>query len=89
MEPEFVESIVNDLNISRYIPLNNDQIIKRFIDSILASSYLAIQIYFGGMSLNDIIHTSFTEHALRTYFSKLDLNRIRETLLNRMNYIQK
>jgi len=89
LEPEFVESIVNDLNISRYIPLNNDQIIKRFIDSILASSYLAIQIYFGGMSLNDIIHTSLTEYALRTYFSKLDLNRIRETLLNRMNYIQK
>jgi len=88
LEPEFVERIVNDLDVSTYIPLNNDQIIKRFIDSVLASSYLAIQIYFGNMSLNDIIYTSFIEYALRTYFSKLDLNRIRETLLNRMDYIQ-
>jgi len=88
VEPEFIESVINDLDISRYIPLDNEQIIKRFIDSILASSYLAIQIYFSEMSLNDVIDTSFTEYALRTYFSRLDLNRIRETLLNKMNYIQ-
>ena len=87
LEPEFVKNIINGLDVSVYVPLNDEQIIKRFIDSVLASSYIAIQIYFGGMTVNDIIHTSFIEYALRTYFSKLDLNRVRKVLLNRINYI--
>lgn len=88
LEPEFIGRIISKMDISTYIPLNSEQIIKRFLDSILASSYLVIHLYFGRISLRNIINSSFTEYALRIYFSNLDLKRIKEVLLDRIDYIQ-
>jgi len=88
LEPQFVEGVIRGLDISDYIPESDEKIIKRFVDSVRASSYVSIKIYFGGLMIEHLINSSFTEYALRTYYSKKDIVYIRKLLMENIESIK-
>ncbi|ABN69145.1 thioredoxin/glutaredoxin-like protein [Staphylothermus marinus F1] len=68
LEPQLVEAYVNEDHeiVNKYIPNSKDDALERFINSILASSYLTSKILVYPEIVTKLIYSEFSNIALRT-----------------------
>ncbi len=68
LEPELVAAILeNDVvAIHRYVPKNGEEAVKRYTESIIASSYLMLKTILDPDLPRRLINTEFYDYALRT-----------------------
>ncbi len=89
LEPEFVEALLLGKSVREYVPVEEREVVERFVRSAKSSSYLMLHVLFGGLGLADLLATDFAEVAARAYFSGLSGDYIRRALLSRAGEVER
>lgn len=89
LEPEFIGALLLNKNIRNYVPISEHEVIERFTRSAKSSGYIMLHVLLGGLSLDDLVSSEFTDMATRTYFSGLSRDYIRSVLLSRAEAIER
>ncbi|MCX8209171.1 MAG: hypothetical protein N3G79_05990 [Sulfolobales archaeon] len=87
LEPEFVESLLLGRDLRAYVPVDEGEIVERFVKSAKSSSYVMLHALLGGLNLEDVVDTEFARAAVRTYFTGLSDEYVRRALLARSSEV--
>ncbi|MCX8185322.1 MAG: hypothetical protein RMI56_03815 [Sulfolobales archaeon] len=87
LEPEFVESVLLGRDLRTYVPVDEGEIVERFVKSAKFSSYVMLHTLLGGLNLEDVVDTEFARAAVRTYFTGLSDAYVRNALLARSSEV--